>query len=158
MRGSLKLVAIGAALLGLGLAMPAARAADKDQVIKARQAHMKDQGADLGAVKGFIDGKNDLAKATTAATDLVADIKKIPDVFPPGSEGPDPEGKFAPKPLVWSDWKDFLAHVDTAENKAAALLTAVKGGDKAIIQTAFADLGKNGCGACHGKFRETLKK
>jgi cytochrome c556 len=158
MRGSLKVLTVGAALAGLALAMPVGLAADKEQVIKERQTLMKKQGADLGAVKGFIDGKNDLAKATAGATDLVADIKKIPDVFPPGSEGPNPEGKFAPKPAVWSDWKDFLAQRDAAMTKAEALLTAVKGGDKAKIQTAFADMGKNGCGGCHGKFREELKK
>jgi cytochrome c556 len=157
MRGSLKLLAVGAALTGLAFAMPAGLAADKEQVIKERQALMKKQAGDLGAVKGFVEGKNDLAKATAAATDLVGDIKKIPDVFPEGSAGPDPEGKFAPKPAVWSDWKGFLAHRDAAETKAEALLTAVKGGDKAKVQTAFADLGKNGCGACHGKFREKLK-
>jgi cytochrome c556 len=158
MRGSLKLLIIAAALAGWSLAIPAGFAADKEQVIKERQALMKRQGADVGAVKGFLDGKNDLAKATAAATDLTQTMKKIPDVFPPGSEGPDPEGKFAPKPAVWSDWKDFLAHRDAAASKVEALLTAVKGGDKAKIQTAFADLGKNGCGGCHGKFRETLKK
>jgi cytochrome c556 len=158
MRGTLKLFTIAAALAGLALAIPEGQAADKEQIIKERQALMKKQGADLGAVKGFLDGKNDLAKATAGATDLTQTMKKIPDVFPPGSEGPDPEGKFEPKPAVWSDWKDFLADRDAAETKAEALLTAVKGGDKAKIQTAFADLGKNGCGGCHGKFRETLKK
>lgn len=158
MRGSLKLMTIAAALAGLALAMPAGLAADKEQVIKERQALMKKQGADVGAIKGFIDGKNDLAKATAAATDLVADIKKIPDMFPPGSEGPNPEGKYQPKPSVWSNSKEFHAHVDRAETKAEALLAAVKGGDKAKIQTAFADLGKNGCGACHGEFRAELKK
>ena len=38
------------------------------------------------------------------------------------------------------------------------LLAAVKTGDKAAIQTAFGDMGKNGCGACHGKFREEIKQ
>jgi cytochrome c556 len=158
MRGSWKLLTIGAVLAGLAFAVPAGFAADKEQVIKERQALMKKQGADMGAVKGFLDGKNDLAKATAAATDLVADIKKIPDVFPPGSEGPNPEGKYQPKPTVWSNPKEFHEHVETAGTKAEALLTAVKGGDKAKIQTAFADMGKNGCGACHREFREELKK
>lgn len=158
MRGLLKGFTVAAALAGLALAVPSGFAADKEQVIKERQALMKKQGADLGAVKGFIDGKNDIAKATEGATDLITTLKKLPDVFPPGSEGPNPEGKFEPKPAVWSDWKAFLAQRDVAETKAEALLTAVKGGDKAAIQTAFADMGKNGCGACHGKFREELKK
>ncbi len=139
--------------------MPAGLAADKEQVIKARQAQMKKQGADLGAVKGFIDGKNDLAKATAAATHLVAEFEedtgRVPGLEPRGRT---PRAGSRRNRLVWSDWKDFLAHVDTAGPKAEALLTAVKGGDKAKIQTAFADLGKNGCGACHGKFREELRK
>ena len=99
-----------------------------------------------------------MAKATAAATDLVADVKKIPTVFPPGSEGPNPEGKYQPKPAVWSNAKEFHEHVAETTTKAEALLTAVKGGDKAKIQTAFADMGKNGCGACHREFREELKK
>jgi cytochrome c556 len=135
-----------------------APAADKDQVIKDRQVLMKQQGGDMGAVKGFLDDKNDLATATTKATDLVEVIKKIPSVFPAGTDGPNPEGKYTTKPEIWSDAKGFSAAVDTASQKATALLAAVKGGDKAAIQTAFSDMGKNGCGGCHEKFREEIKK
>ena len=46
----------------------------------------------------------------------------------------------------------------TAAEKANALVTAIKGGDQAAIQAAFSDLGKNGCGGCHEKFREEIKK
>jgi cytochrome c556 len=155
MRLSLKLLAL-AAVLAIGAT--GATAADKDQVIKDRQSLMKAQGSDLGAIKAYLDDKADLAKATAAATDLVQTMGKIPDVFPPGSDGPNPEGKYAPKPEVWTDWKGFLAEQQTASVKTEALLAAVKGGDKASIQTAFADLGKNGCGSCHGKFREEIKK
>jgi cytochrome c556 len=155
---SLRLLALGAAL-SIGMASSiAVLAADKEQVIKDREALMKRQGSDLGAVKGYIEDKNDLAKATTGATDLIETMQKLPDVFPPGTGGPNPEGKYAPKPEVWSDWKDFLAQRDTAAAKAEVLLVAVKSGDKANIQTAFADMGKNGCGACHAKFREEIKK
>jgi cytochrome c556 len=158
MRSSLRWLALGVVLAIGAAAATGAWAVDKEQVIKDRQALMKKQGGDLGAVKGFLAGKVDQAKATAAATDLTQDIAKIADVFPPGTEGPNPEGKFAPKPDVWTDWKGFLEHRDAAAAKAQALLAAVKGGDKEKIQMAFADLGKNGCGACHGKFREELKK
>ena len=77
---------------------------------------------------------------------------------PPGTARPNPEGRFAPKAEVWSDWKGFLAARDTAAGKTDALVVAVKGGDKAAIQAAFGDLGKNGCGGCHEKFREEIKK
>jgi cytochrome c556 len=158
MRSSLKLLALGAVFAIGAVNLPGALAVEKDQVIKDRQSLMKQQGGDLGAIKAFLDGKGDLAKATTAATDLTASLKKIPSVFPPGTEGPNPEGKFAPKPEVWSDAKGFAAANETASAKADALLAAVKGGDKAKIQEAFADIGKNGCGACHGKYREEIKK
>ena len=154
LKQSLIAVIVALAIGAAGMAM----AADKDQIIKDRQSLMKEQGGDLGAIKAFLDDKGDLAKATTAAADLPQTMKRIPDVFPPGSEGPNPEGKFAPKAEVWSDSKGFLAARDVAAGKADALLAAVRGGDKAKIQEAFADLGKNGCGACHGKFREEIKK
>jgi cytochrome c556 len=158
MRSSLKLLVLSA-VLAIGAAnSTGALAAEKDQVIKDRQSLMKEQGGDLGAIKNYLDDKGDLAKATAGATDLTQTMKKIPGVFPPGTEGPNPEGKFAPKAEVWSDWKGFIEARDTAAAKADALLVAVKGGDKASIQTAFADMGKNGCGACHGKFREEIKK
>ncbi len=158
MRSSLKLLALGAVLAIAAANPPGALAVDKDQVIKDRQSLMKEQGGDLGAVKAYLDDKGDLAKATTAVANLTQTMKKIPDVFPPGTEGPNPEGKYAPKAEVWSDSKGFLAARDTAAEKVTVLATAIKGGDKAKIQEAFADLGKNGCGACHGKFREEVKK
>src|SRR5437763_2035036 len=128
---SVRLLAICIALAIAAAISTSALTADKDQVIKERQALMKQQGADLGAVKGYLDDKNDLAKATAGATDLIQTMKKIPDVFPQGTAGPDPDGKYAPKPEVWSDWKGFLAERDIATGKAEALLVAVKGGDKA---------------------------
>jgi cytochrome c556 len=158
MRSSLKLLALGA-ILAIGAANTThALAADKDQVIKDRQALMKEQGGDMGAVKGYLEGTGDPAKATAAATDLIETMHKIPDVFPPGTDGPNPDGKYTTKPEIWSDAKGFLAARDVGAEKAEALLAALKGGDKEKIQTAFADLGKTGCGGCHGKFREEIKK
>jgi cytochrome c556 len=157
MRSLLKLLALGA-VLAIGAASTTGLAADKDQVIKDRQALMKEQGGDMGAVKAYLDDKGDQAKATAAASDLVQTMQKIPDVFPAGTEGPNPEGKYTTKPEIWSDAKGFLAVRDTAAEKAKALEAAVKGGDKTAIQTAFSDLGKNGCGACHEKYREEIKK
>jgi cytochrome c556 len=140
--------------LGLG---GAALAQDKDTVIKNRAALMKDQSKNFGAVKAFLDNKGDLAGATAGATALADDVKKIPDVFPPNTAGPDPTGDWAAKPEIWTDWAKFLDIQKTAVAKAEALLAAVKGGDKGAIQTAFADMGKNACGACHTAFREKLK-
>ncbi|MBV8120032.1 MAG: cytochrome c, partial [Alphaproteobacteria bacterium] len=75
----------------------------------------------------------------------------------PGTGKPSPDGDYAPKPAVWTDWNKFLGAQKGAAEKAEALLAAVKTGDKPAIQTAYADLGKNGCGGCHTNFREKLK-
>jgi cytochrome c556 len=145
--------AAAACLLVGGVAL----AQDKATVIKDRAALMKEQSKDLGSVKAFLDGKGELPAAQAGAEGLVQTMKKIPDMFPPGTAGPDPTGDWAAKPEIWSDWNKFIAARDTAAGKVEVLVAAVKKGDKAAIQTAFGDLGKNGCGACHTAFREKLK-
>jgi cytochrome c556 len=146
-------VAIGiAGLAGIALAQ------DKETVLKNRQATMKEQGKDLGAVKAYLDGKGDLAQAKTGAANLTQTTKKIPDLFPPGTGGPNPTGDYVAKPAIWADWNKFLDAQKAAASKADALLVAVNGGDKAAIEAAFNDLGKNGCGACHTNFREKIEK
>jgi cytochrome c556 len=147
-----------AVLLALAAAGASAAPANKQQILKERQALMKRQAHDLGAVKGYLDGKLDHAKAAAAVSDLTETIHKIPDVFPSGTAGPSPDGKYAAKPAIWTDWNDFLARRNAAAAKVDALAAAVKSDDKAKTRTAFVDLGKNGCGACHGKFREKLGK
>ena len=134
-----------------------APAQDKETVAKNREALMKGQGKDLGSIKAYIDGKGDQAQAEAGAAGLIQSTRKIPDAFPPGSGGPSPDGKFAAKPLIWSDWTKFLDIQKNAVSKADVLLAAVKSGNKATIETAFSDLGKNGCGACHETFREKLQ-
>lgn len=135
----------------------AAPAQDKETVIKNREALMKGQGKDLGSVKAYIDGKGDQTQAETGAANLTQSIAKIPGAFPPGTGGTDSDGKFATKPVIWSDWNKFIDTQKLAASKADVLLAAVKSGNKATIETAFSDLGKNGCGACHETFREKLK-
>jgi cytochrome c556 len=158
MRSSSKHPMLAAALtLALAGIAGAALAQDKETVLKNREALMKGQGRDVGSVKAYIDGKGDLAQAEVGAANLTQSTKKIPDVFPPGTGGPDAEGKFATKPAIWTEWNKFLDAQKNAASKADALLVAVKSGNKAAIETAFGDLGKNGCGACHETYREKLK-
>src|ERR1700751_4210664 len=135
-----------------------ALAQDKETVLKDRQATMKEQGKDMQSIKAFLDGKGDLAQAKEGAVNLTQTTKKIPALFPPGTGGPNPTGDYVAKPVIWTDWDKFLDAQKTAAAKADALLVAVNGGDKAAIETAFNDLGKNGCGACHTTFREKIEK
>jgi cytochrome c556 len=131
---------------------------DRETVLKDRQATMKQQGKDAGAVKAYLDGKGDLAQAKAGAADLTQTTKKIPELFPPGTGGPNPTGDYVAKPVIWTDWNKFLDAQKAAASKADALLVALNGGDKTAIEAAFNDLGKNGCGACHTTFREKIEK
>jgi cytochrome c556 len=135
-----------------------ALAQDKEAVLKDRQATMKEQGKDIGAVKAYLDGKGDLAQAKTGAANLTQTTKKIPQLFPAGTGGPSPDGDYVAKPEIWTDWNKFLDAQKAAATKADALLVAVNGGDKSAIEAAFNDLGKNGCGGCHTTFREKIAK
>lgn len=135
----------------------AALAQGNEALLKNRETLMKGQAKDLGSVKAYIDGKADIAQAEAGAANLTQSTRKIPEVFPPGTGGTDSEGKFATKPAIWSDWDKFLDVQKVAAGKADALLAAAKSGNKAAVEAAFGDLGKNGCGACHETFREKLK-
>ena len=159
MLSAMKSRLLGAALAivmasGSGMAL----AQDKETVLKNRQATMKEQGKDAGAVKAYIEGKGDLAQAKAGAVNLTQTTKKIPELFPPGTDGPSPTGEYVAKPSIWTDWNKFLDAQKTTASKADALLVAVNGGDKTAIETAFNDLGKNGCGGCHTTFREKIEK
>jgi cytochrome c556 len=157
MKSSTRHMVLGAVmtivLAGFGAS---ALAQDKETVVKNREALMKGQGKDLGSVKAYTEGKGDLAQAEAGAAGLAQSTKKIPEVFPPGTGGTNTDGKYATKPVIWTDWNKFLDAQKTAASKAEALLVAVKSGDKTKIETAFGDLGKNGCGGCHETFREKL--
>ncbi len=143
--------------LTVAAAAAPAPAPDKAAILKERQATMKQQGKDLGQIKAYLDGKAGQAAALAGATSLTETTRKIPSLFPPGTEGTSPDGDYRPKPAVWSDHDKFLDAQQTAAAKADALLTAVKADNKPEIRSAFVDLGKNGCGNCHKTFREKLK-
>jgi cytochrome c556 len=154
-RGALRMLGV-ASILAVGIAVSAS-AQDKAAVVKERQATMKQQGKDLGTIKAYLGGKAEQSTAVTSATELTKTTAKIPSLFPPGTDAPSPDGDYGPKPAIWTDWNKFLDAQKAASAKADALLAAVKSGDKTAIQTAFVDLGKNGCGNCHTTFREKLK-
>ena len=149
---------IAAVAIGLAELSGPSLAQDKEAVLKNRQTTMKEQGSDMENIKGYLDGKADLAKAKSSAANLTQTTKKIPELFPQGTGGLSPDGDFVAKPDIWSDWNKFLDAQKTASAKADALLVAVNGGDKPAIQAAYGDLGKNGCGGCHTTFREKIEK
>src|SRR5260370_10548468 len=133
-------------------------AQDRETILKNRKGTMKEQGKDVGAVKAYLDGKGDLAQAKTGAANLTQTTKKIPELFPPGTGGPNPTGDYVAKPEIWTDWNKFLDAQKAAATKADTLLVAGNSGDNGANEAAFNRLRNNGCGALHKNFLRKIAK
>lgn len=147
-------LALGAAfaLTSLGAAM----AQDGATIIVQRQALMKLQPANLGAIKAAIDSK-DAKRMTDAAKQAEAlefAAKVIPTFFPKGSDGK--AGKTNALDKVWADPAGFKKAADGMGGLAKSLGEALKSGDAGKAMAAFGVLGKEGCGGCHGDYRVKL--
>jgi cytochrome c556 len=150
-----QLVAAMVVLAIAGFGAGAASAQDKDKIIAERQNLMKDQGRQWLVVRNYVEGKADQAAALSAVESLTKSIPTVPNYFPPGTEGPSPDGKWGTKPEVWSEHDKFLAAVKKVGDQVAVLDVALRGGDKAKVEAAFKDL--NICNACHETFRAKLQ-
>ena len=130
-------------------------AADKDKVIADRQDFMKRQVREWIVVRNYVQGSADQQAATAAADALVKLVAAVPDHFPPGTEGPTADGKWATKPEVWTQHDKFLAAEKKVTGQVAALDAALKSGDKAKVEVAFKEL--DVCNGCHNDFRAKLQ-
>src|SRR6266568_394191 len=156
MRSSLKLLVLcGVATFALASIPGAAPAQDAAAIVKERQTAMRQQYRNLMAIKNFLDGKGEQAAAVAAADELTRTVPKVPDLFPPGTGMAPPEGKFRPKPEVWTQWNKFLAADKTVVDGVNVLDAAVKSGDKPKIDAAYTKL--DACDACHDAFREKIQ-
>ena len=138
--------AASALVIAVGLGSGAIRteaAVDAKTVIETRQKAMKEMG------------EGDAAMVAEHATAIAETSKKIPELFPEGTSLADGHGvKTAAKPEIWSDRAGFEKAAAYLGEEAGHLVEAAKGGDKQAIAAAFAELGKDGCGGCHSKFRQ----
>ena len=151
----LRLLTLGTMLALGAVSATGALAADKEQVLKDREALMKEQGHQWLAIRSYLQDKADQAAALAATASLSKSLPTVPNFFPPGSEGANPDGKYAPKPEVWSKHDEFLAADKKVGDQVAALDAAIKSGDKVKAAAAFADL--KFCAACHDTFRAKLQ-
>jgi cytochrome c556 len=152
---SFRLLALGMAL-AIGAAMSiVALAQDKDKVIADRQDFMKKQIREWIVVRNYIQGNADQQAATAAVDNLVKTVPDVPKYFPPGTDGPAPDGKYGTKPEVWTQHDKFLADQKKVTDQVAALGAAVKSGDKAKTEVAFKEL--DACNGCHDTFRAKLQ-
>ena len=141
-------LALAAAVAAGGLAQ-----AHDDEMPKDRHDLMEGLGDAARTIKRFVEGRAPAEKAAEAAALIAAEAPRIPSVFPPGS-GREAYPESESKDAIWEQWDEFTAAAALLGEKAATLQTALASGDSGRIGAAFGDLGKNGCGGCHRRFRE----
>jgi cytochrome c556 len=140
--------AIAAALL---VGSVAAWAATTD-VIAERKAGYKHIGEVFKAMKGAVESGGDVAPFAAGAGEIAAWAKRIPTLFPPGTET---GGETHALPAVWSQRAEFDALAGKLATEAAKLQTVAASGDKAAFAAQFKATGAV-CGECHHTFRAKL--
>jgi len=129
----------------------------KDIVLKREEA-MKQMGGHMKAIKAFTEGTGSAADVAKRATEISEISKKIPSLFPAGTDMNGAEdSKVKASAKIWQDWAGFEKAAAMLGVKSKALAAAADGGDKMAIAAAFDDMGKNGCGGCHKAFREKIE-
>ncbi|HEY1231849.1 MAG TPA: cytochrome c [Candidatus Binatia bacterium] len=116
-------------------------------VIEKRQAAMKNNSADVKAIKAAIETK-DHATVELKAKDIMGTAEKIPSLFPKGST----TGKTKAKPEIWEKSDDFAKNAKNLSKAAGELASAAKAGNDADINVKVKALGEV-CASCHKEFR-----
>ena len=122
-------------------------------IAEERSKAMKAMSRSMRTLKGFAGGRGSAEEAAAAAVVIADAAATLPSLFPAGSGMaalPDSESR----EVIWEEWDEFVAATNRLGEKAAALKIAIAAGDSGGIGAAFGDLGKNGCGGCHRKFRQ----
>ena len=139
-------------VIGIGAAVGWAQ--DKAAVVSARQAAMKQEGPSLKAILDYAGDKGvDQATAIAKAQELLVVADKLAGSFPPGTSSKDMPGKSNAKPEIWQEMDKFQALYANQKSGEQKLLAAIQKGDKAAVQAAVPEIGKN-CSTCHGTYRE----
>lgn len=114
-----------------------------------RKALMASQGGHSGAIRSVVRGETPFtAHVLVHANAIAGTTAVIPEAF----EGGSVVGDSRAKPEIWTNWDDFVAKAQAANEAANALVAAAETGDLAQIQAAFGPLGQ-ACGACHDTYR-----
>ena len=123
--------------------------ADAQDVIAARKANMKQQGAQAGQGNKFMKGEEpfDLAKAKHIFEVWAETGAKIAGQFPDNSK----TGDTAALPAIWEKKSEFDGLAAKLVTDAKAALANVK--DEASFKATFPEVLKD-CGGCHRPFRK----
>ncbi|MGH7126635.1 MAG: c-type cytochrome [Stellaceae bacterium] len=149
--------AAGIALMtAIGIGAVVSVAQDKAAVVQERQSSMKGEGPNLRAILDYANDKGtDQATALAKAQELLGVADKLPPMFVAGTSSKDMPGKSNAKPEIWQELGKFKALYATQKTGEQKLLEAIQKGDKAGVQSAVGEVGKN-CSTCHGAYREKV--
>jgi len=131
-------------------------AQDKESAVRDRQATMKLEGPALKAISDYAGDKGtDQATALAKTQELLALSDKLMGLWPAGTSSKDMPGKSNAKPEIWAEMDKFKALYAGQKEGEQKLLEAIQKGDKAAVQAAIPNIGKN-CSTCHGTYREKV--
>ncbi|MGH6663440.1 MAG: c-type cytochrome [Pseudolabrys sp.] len=120
------------------------------QIVKARQEAMEKNWTDYyrDIALTIRTGNPDLALVATRAAGAIEHLKKLAQLFPPGT-GRDVVPTTRAKPEVWTQRADFEGALTALITATNALGEAAKSGDAEKVKAAWTNTAK-ACGACHG--------
>lgn len=139
-----------AAAIAMFSALAATAVVAQPDVIKERQALLKEFGSVTRPVAGMLRGQApfDLATVQTALDAYAKNAKALPALFPEGSgPGPDTEAL----PAVWQKKAEFDALFGKLASDATAARAAIT--DEASFKANFPGVIRT-CGTCHDTFRQ----
>lgn len=152
MKKTIRIFAAGAVGVALTAGLAQAQDAPED-VIKSRQQVMQIFQASLVGLSNVVQGKVSApAHMANFANALASVAPLLPDLYPTGT-GPESGVKTRALATIWDDPDGFQAAQQTSGGLIAALVTAAESGDQAATGAALGALGKDGCTACHTKYR-----
>jgi cytochrome c556 len=122
------------------------------EIIAFRKAGYKHVGDLFGGMKKGIDAGADVKPFAAQATEIADFAKKIPMLFPPGTET---GGETHALPAIWANKADFDAKAGDLATEATKLSTVAATGDKAAFEAQWKATGGT-CGACHRTYRARL--
>ena len=148
-------IVIGTAACGGAVWAANAPAKTPQEIATAREASMKQMAGDVKAAADPAAKAED-AKAKLADATKIAEA--IPSYFPKGTGIGDP-GITKTRALqdIWAKPTEFKAAADALVTALKNVDAAFGSGDRAKIDAAFGEIGKN-CGGCHKPFRGPEKE
>jgi cytochrome c556 len=135
----------------LALTTTTAMAQSAADTIATRQAGFKSIAAATGDVKKALDAGADLAPVAAKAQEVVDFARKIPGLFPAGTDNTNATKNRA-LPAIWQNKSNFDAIAATLAGEGDKLVAALKANDKTAATAAFAAM-TNQCGVCHRPYR-----